>query len=269
MENNKFTTILKVINILPGEEFHIKGRQETFKFTETSFLKAQYKEKGNLRNLDFKEIEEEELKDLIYSLITKNAQIIDERFNPKIGSSFYSYNSKWAVAWYQLDGYNFEYFVRYALGMVFRTKEQALLKREYYFKLLTGLEFKVENHKVVYPENWKPNPFLNIENIFQQDNIPKPAAVKATIKPQTDDEANTNNTNNEKTIKNQESPTKEEGQETTAEKKEEPISNTTKGQSQISVLEATMPLPEENFFNNEFEEVDVTDDSDVTENDEE
>lgn len=173
----KLHQISQILNIQPEEKFNIRGRTETFYFSNEGLMKNtdQQINKNNFEKAD---------DEILVKLLTGEYEIIENRFTPALGMIFYSYNRDWTVSGYRLNDYDLNYMCLYSLGMIFRTKEEALMKRDFYFKLLTGISItKFKKNNKQYPKDWFPTPKFNFRTLFnKQEETINPNPINQTDK---------------------------------------------------------------------------------------
>lgn len=148
--NNIMKLIAEGIGVKLNEEFCIKGDSYVYKIDEKDFWFMTTDE----------EPEEKQFKpmprDYIIKLLTGQADTIITPFKPKINESFWTYNENWAVACYRLNLTNLNFMIRMKTGIIFRTKAEAIRKRDYFYEELTGSKLRRdENGKIIKPGNEK------------------------------------------------------------------------------------------------------------------
>ena len=188
----KLHQITQVLNIQPEEKFRIRSRSEIFFFSNEGLMKS-------IQNSTTQQYEKAN-DDILVQLLKGELEIIENRFTPTIGMIFYSYNRDWTVSGYRLNDYDLNYICLYSLGMIFRTKEEALLKRDFYFNLLAGMDInKFKKNNKQYPKDWYPKPRFNFQKLFapqQETLIEKPIETNTTQKQTENQTQETNKSNN-------------------------------------------------------------------------
>ena len=134
MGKNLIPEVAKLLGVEIGEKFMI--RQNKYIFEDSIFMID--KDNGLLQVLNDGNFEEENA--ALYHVLSGKIEIIKLPWNPEYGDGFYfpSVNTKGVLygAWY---GATLDYALR-ALGMVYRTYEEAEKNFAEDFKKLTGKE---------------------------------------------------------------------------------------------------------------------------------
>lgn len=127
---NHIDKVASFLNVVMGEEFKVKGRNQTYKFTTAGLL-----ETGHLLPVydDFM------LKELI-----RGSEVIEKLpFNPEGEQDYFTYSRSWdwKIKSYKWKGSSND-FMRKKCGMVFRTYEEAELARPKIYEDLTGKKWE-------------------------------------------------------------------------------------------------------------------------------
>lgn len=133
MSKNLVPIIAKELGVEIGEEFNVTGYAKTirFKFDETGLLWIDECEKI----WAYTDVS------TFFRLIDGDVEIIKLPFEPKTGDVYWTYSETWEVKdWFWT--YDFLDLVYKRVGIVFRTKKEAIAARPDKFKELTGKEWK-------------------------------------------------------------------------------------------------------------------------------
>lgn len=131
MTKNLIPIITKELGVEIGEEFSLKGyKEERFKFDNILLLRYD-RESKIWRGVSC---------EVLGGLICGRYEVEKLPFAPKYGEAYWTYDDSCEVAktkWYnELDDYKNK-----KLGLVFRTKEEALMERPELYGQLTGKEW--------------------------------------------------------------------------------------------------------------------------------
>lgn len=133
MSKNLVPIIAKELGVEIGEEFNVTGYAKTirFKFDETGLLWIDECEKI----WAYTDVS------TFFRLIDGDVEIIKLPFEPKTGDEYWTYSETWEVEdW--VWTYDFLDLVYKRVGIVFRTKEEAIEARPAKYKELTGKEWQ-------------------------------------------------------------------------------------------------------------------------------
>lgn len=133
MSKNLVPIIAKELGVEIGEEFNVTGYAKTirFKFDETGLLWIDECEKI----WAYTDVS------TFFRLIDGDVEIIKLPFEPKTGDEYWTYSETWEVEdW--VWTYDFLDLVYKRVGIVFRTKEEAIKARPDKYKELTSKEWK-------------------------------------------------------------------------------------------------------------------------------
>ena len=163
--NNIMKIIAEGIGVRLNEEFCIRGESYICKISEEDFLFMTTDEEPEQRQ--FRPMPRE----YILSLLTGEAETIINPFKPMIKENFWTYNENWAVVCYRLNMTNLNFMVRIKTGIIFRTKSEALRKREFFYEELTGTKMrKDETGKIINPKK-QEEPQTQKEEIQKKENL--------------------------------------------------------------------------------------------------
>lgn len=120
------------------QEFRIVGKDYIYKITKENFLMMNPEEKKEIR--EFHPMPHEE----VMSLLTGEYDIVKKEFVPKLGEQFWSYNNNWGIIHYQLNAIDLNFLIRLQSGLIFRTRIEAIEKRQGLYYELTGSQMETD-----------------------------------------------------------------------------------------------------------------------------
>lgn len=142
MSKNLIPVITDCLGVRIGEEFKLKyngndyilkncEKEKIYRFTETELEEQDYYDNNMWHGATFA------LDNIVYGIY----EIVKLPFKPKTGYQYWSYNKAWEVeSWVWMNDLLDLVYER--IGIVFRTKEEAIAARPAKYRELTGKEWK-------------------------------------------------------------------------------------------------------------------------------